>query len=95
MFIEQEIYAKLVLYNFCSRVSNNIKIKEKGRKYKYQLNYVRAFHIIRNYLKEKGGKNPPNIESLIAKEILPIRTNRQNEWKVKAKSPVSFNYRYD
>ena len=57
MFIEQEIYAKLVLYNFCSRVSNNIKIKEKDRKYEYQLNYVRAFHIIRHYLKEKGGKN--------------------------------------
>ena len=95
MFIEQEIYAKLVLYNFCSRVSNNMKIKEKDRKYEYQLNYVRAFHIIRNYLKEKGGKNPPDIESLIAKEILPIRPNRQNERKVKAKSPVSFNYRYD
>lgn len=47
------------------------------------------------YLKEKGGKNPPDIESLIAKEILPIRPNRQNERKVKAKSPVSFNYRYD
>lgn len=77
------------------RVSNNIKIKEKDRKYEYQLNYVRAFHIIRNYLKEKGGKNPPDIESLIAKEILPIRPNRQNERKVKAKSPVSFNYRYD
>ena len=71
MFIEQEIYAKMVLYNFCSRESNNIKIKEKG------------------------GKNPPDIESLIAKEILPIRPNRQNERKVKAKSPVSFNYRYD
>ena len=51
--------------------------------------------IIRHYLKEKGGKNPPDIESLIAKEILPIRPNRQNERKVKAKSPVSFNYRYD
>ena len=50
---------------------------------------------VMNYLKEKGGKNPPDIESLIAKEILPIRPNRQNERKVKAKSPVSFNYRYD
>ena len=71
MFIEQEIYAKLVLYNFCRRVSNNIKIKEKG------------------------GKNPPDIESLIAKEILPIRPNRQNERKDKPESPVSINYRYD
>ena len=36
-----------------------------------------------------------NYASDEAKEILPIRPNRQNERKVKAKSPVSFNYRYD
>ena len=94
VLIEQEIYAKLILYNFCSRVSNPIQIKEKDKKYGYQINYVRAFHIIRNYLKEKGGKNPPDIESLIAKEILPIRPNRHKDRRLKPKSPISFNYRY-
>lgn len=70
VLIEQEIYAKLILYNFCSRVSNPIQIKEKGR------------------------KNPPDIESLIAKEILPIRFNRHKDRRLKPKSPISFNYRY-
>ena len=93
--IQQEIYSKLLLYNFCRRITKDIKIQEKNRKYEYQLNYVRAYHIIRKFLKEKSGKIPLHIESMIAKEILPIRLNRQNKRKVKTKSPVSFNYRYD
>ena len=94
--IQQEIYAKLILYNFCRRITKDIKIKEeKKRKYEQQLNYVRAYHIIRYFLKEKSRKIPLHIESMIAKEIQPIRRNRQNQRKVKPKSPVSFNYRYD
>ena len=93
--IQQEIYAKLLLYNFCRRITREVNIKEKKRKFEYQLNFVRASHIIRHFLKEKSRKIPPHIESMIAKEILPIRRNRQNQRKVKPKSPVSFNYRYD
>ena len=93
--IQQEIYSKLLLYNFCRRITKDIMIQEKNRKYEYQLNYVRAYHIIRKFLKEKSGKIPPYIESMIAKEILPIRLNRRNKRKMKSKSPVSFNYRYD
>lgn len=93
--IQQEIYAKLLLYNFCRRITSEVNIKEKKRKFEYQLNFVRAYHIIRHFLKEKSRKIPPHIESMIAKEILPIRRNRQNQRKVKPKSPVSFNYRYD
>ena len=93
--IQQEIYAKLLLYNFCRRITREVNIKEKKRKFEYQLNFVRAYHIIRHFLKEKSRKIPPHIESMIAKEILPIRRNRQNQRKVKPKSLVSFNYRYD
>lgn len=93
--IQQEIYAKLLLYNFCRRITQEVEIKEKKRKYEYQLNFVRAYHFIRHFLKEKSRKIPLHIESMIAKEILPIRRNRQNQRKVKLKLPVSFNYRYD
>lgn len=93
--IEQEIYAKLLLYNFCSRITNEIQVKKKDRKYDYQVNYVRAYHIIRHYIKQKSGKNPLMVESLIAKEILPIRPDRKHKRNIKSKSPVSFNYRYD
>lgn len=95
ILIKQEIYAKFILYNFCRRVMKDIKIEEKKRKYAYQLNFVRAFHILRTFLKKRGRKIPPHLESLIAKEILPIRKNRQNPRKIKTKSVVAYNYRYD
>ena len=38
--IEQEIYAKMLLYNFCSRITNGIDIAKQKRKYEYQLNFV-------------------------------------------------------
>ena len=58
--IQQEIYSKLLLYNFCRRVTGDIKIQKKNRKHEYQLNYVRAYHI--RFLKEKSGKTPPYVE---------------------------------
>lgn len=91
--IEQEIYAKMLLYNFCSRITNGIDIAKRKRKYEYQLNFVRAFHIIREHLKKV--KVPTYICDIIAKEILPVRRNRQNKRKLKPKAPVSFNYRFD
>ena len=91
--IEQEIYAKILLYNLCSRVTNGINISKRKCKYEYQLNYVRAFHIIREHLKKT--KVPSYICDVIAKEILPIRRERQNKRKLKPKAPVSFNYRFD
>ena len=92
--IKQEIYARLTLYNLCQRIVQEIKIEKKNLKYKYQVNFTRSFHIIRHFLKKKGGF-PPDMESMIAKEILPIRPGRTDERKLKPKSVVSFNYRFD
>lgn len=91
--IEQEIYAKMILYNFCSRITNEIDITKRKRKYEYQLNFIRAFHIIREHLKKV--KVPIYICDMIAKEILPVRRSRQNKRKLKPKAPVPFNYRFD
>ena len=93
--IQQEIYARFILYNFCQRVVQVIKIpKSERRKYIYQINFTRSYHIIRHYLTKKGGKIPP-IEYLIAKEILPILPDRIYARNVKPKTVVCFNYRYD
>lgn len=93
--IQQEIYARLILYNFCQRIVQEIKIPKKDkRKYSYQVNFTRSFHIIRHFLTKKGGKIPP-IEHLIAKEILPVRPNRSESRHVRPKTVVCFNYRYD
>ena len=52
-FIKQEIYARLTLYNFCERIIKKVTLPKRKRKYDYQINFTRAFHI------KKGGKHPP------------------------------------
>ena len=93
--IQQEIYARMIMYNFCQRIVQEIKIPKKDRnKYTYRVNFTKSIHIIREFLRKKGGKNPP-VEYLIAKEILPIRPNRKYKRHVKPKTVVCFNYRYN
>ena len=92
--IKQEIYARMILYNFSQRIIQKIKVKNKKTKYVYQVNFTRAFRIVREFLKQKSG-NPLPVESLIANEILPIRPNRSNIRNVKHKDVVCFNYRFD
>ena len=93
--IQQEIYARMVMYNFCQRIVQEINIPKKDRiKYTYQVNFTRSVHIIREFLRKKGGKNPP-VDHLIAKEILPIRPDRKYKRHVKPKTVVCFNYRYN
>ena len=93
--IQQEIYARMLMYNFCQRIVQEIKIPKKDRiKYTYQVNFTRSVHIIREFLRKKGGKNPP-VEHLIAKEILPIRPGRKYKRQDRPKTVVYFNYRYN
>lgn len=95
--IKQEIYARLLFYNFSERIMRAVspKISKRDRKYKYQINFTRAFHNIRIFLRnKKGGKQPP-LESIIAKEMEPIRPNRSNPRKVRIKHAVYFVYRFD
>ena len=84
----------MLLYNFSQRIVHNIKIKKQDTKYLYQVNFTRAFHIAREFLRKKSGV-PLNVESLIAKEILPARPNRSNIKNLKHKGVVCFNYRFD
>ena len=74
--IEQEIFAKLILYNFCQIIATNVVIQKKNRKHSYQLNIALAITICKYFLRCKGDKEPPNVEALIQKELLPIRRNQ-------------------
>ena len=95
-FIKQEIFLRILFYNFSERIIRIIKPRnnKKNRKYGYQVNFTRAFHIIKAYLKKiKSGCEPPNIESIIEKEIEPIRLGRSSPRKVRVQTFVYFIYR--
>ena len=93
-YIKQEIWARLILFNFChaiiaETVPRHVK---PNKKHIYQINISRAICICRQFLAAKE-KAPPDIESLISRELLPIRTGRSDPRKVKTQSAVSFLYR--
>lgn len=92
-FIKQEIFAKLVLYNFCAIITSQVLISQKKRMHGYVVNYAKAFAICRHFLKSNFDESPPNVEALIQKFILPIRPHRSYPRKTKCRTFVCFNYR--
>lgn len=73
-YIMQEIWSRLILYNFCEIITTSIVTKKiSNRKHDYQLNYTRAIKICLYFLRIKKEKAPPDVANLIRQELLPIR----------------------
>lgn len=92
-FIKQEIYARRVLYNFCEAITSRIVVQNLNRKHTYQLNFLAAVDICRQFLPDRSMLSPPDVEALLLKYVQPIRNGRHNPRKVKPRSFVSFTYR--
>lgn len=92
-YIIQEIWARLILYNFCEIITSHAAIEKCTKKHTYQVNYTYAIHICRYFISKMAEKSPPDVEALISKEILPVRPGRHDPRKIKPKKAVSFLYR--
>lgn len=91
--IYQEVFARMVMYNFCEIITLNVIIQQKSRKHGYQINFSMAMSVCRQFLKTLDRAHPPDVEALIQKYISPIRPGRSCQRKIKTKSFVHFNYR--
>lgn len=91
MCILQEIYAHMIMYNFAEMITSHVAIEKKQRKYTYKANFSVATHICRLFYREKT--TPPDLETIIAKNLIPIRPDRHRERNVKAKIFQGFLYR--
>lgn len=92
--IFQEVYAALIVYNFTEWVTAQVIIHKSKLKHTYKVNFSAAVHICRKFLAEK--MHPPDVESLIAKYIIPIRPNRKYERRLSKHSKgatINFTYR--
>jgi hypothetical protein len=92
-FITQEIFARLIMYNFCEMITNHVVISQANRKYNVRINFTAAVHVCRRFLRSRSNEPPPDVEALIRRNILPVRPNRKYARKVHSKSAVSFIYR--
>lgn len=92
-YILQEIYARLIMYNFCEAITTHVVIGQSDRKHDYQVNFTVAIAVCLHFFRSKRNMPPPDVEAHIRKNILPVRPDRHDPRKVKRQSSVSFLYR--
>lgn len=90
--ISKEIWARMILFNFCSIITMHCVTVKHGRKHLHQVNFSNAIKICHDFLRMKN--NSPNIEGLINKYTLPIRPGRNYARQHRFQLPASFAYRF-
>ena len=92
--ILQEIYAKLILYNFSEAIIGGIVLNKKDRKYAYQINFPLALAVCVEFLKRhRNGLGLEGLEELLLKQLIPLRPGRSSPRYIKARTATSFLYR--
>lgn len=76
-YVKQEIWANLIAYNMTEMLVNCAVIEKKETKYEYKVNFTRAAHICRVFLRLATEKDRYNVMLLLQKELIPIRNERQ------------------
>lgn len=92
-YIKQEVFARLLLYNYCELITTHIVQQMQNKDKTKQVNFTIAIYICREYLRQKRNLSPPDVIKLIEKHILPVRPGRKDPRKVKPQASVSFLYR--
>ena len=89
--ITQEIFARLIMYNFSELITSHIVIQKPNRKHPYKANFSVAVQVCRQFL--LGNISPPDVEATISKNVSVTRTGRSNPRNMGVKHAVSFLYR--
>jgi len=91
--IVQEVFARIIMYNFAEIITSHVIISKTDTKHVYQVNFTVAIHICRHFLRSWINAPHFDVEALIRKNTLPVRPERQNKRNNRCKSAVSFLYR--
>ena len=93
-YIGHEVWARLILYNFCSRLTALVSIQKAGKKYIHQVNYTMAIKNSHAFLRQKPTEPPINIIGLIGRYTEPIRPGRNFARNRRFQPPMKFTYRH-
>lgn len=76
VFVEQEVFARLLLYNITETLVQSAVLETKDTKHVYKVNFTRAVHICRFFLRLPAEEERINTAALLHKELVPIRGDR-------------------
>ena len=92
-FVKQEIFAAMIMSNFCSRIARQVVVeKSKKNIHAYKVNWNMAVYLCKKFYREENG-NGKQLMKDIAKYTEAVRPNRSDERNLKTKSFVGFTYR--
>ena len=89
--ITQEIFARLIMYNFVELITSHVVIQKPNRKHPYKANFSVAVQVCRQFL--LGNISPPDVKAAISSNVSVSRTGRSNPRHMVVKHAVSFLYR--
>lgn len=75
-FVCQEVWARLIAYNFTIAVINCVHIPGSSRKYSYKIKVVAAVFACKQFIRDALTRHTFNIVALLSKELTIIRPNR-------------------
>ena len=94
-FVIQEIWSRMILYNFCMEIVNQAVLKKQGCKYVYRINIAQALKTCHEFLRacRHVRKSMDVIGWILKAEPCPVREGRNFPRKKKHQGAQSFNYR--
>jgi hypothetical protein len=78
-YVKQEVWARLIAYNFTETITNHVVISSNDTKYEYQVDFSAAAHICRVFIRQSSDKRGLEIAALIQKHTQPVRPDRHYE----------------
>lgn len=89
--IYQEIFARLIMYNFTELITSPVITHKADNKYAYKANFTVAVHVCRQFF--LGNVSPPDVEAIIRRNVSPVRPGRSAPRNLCASRAISFTYR--
>lgn len=89
--IYQEVFARLIMYNFTELITSPVVLHKANCKYAYKANFTVAVHVCRQFF--LGNVSPPDVEAVIRRNVSPIRPGRSRPRNMTVKHVISFTYR--
>ena len=90
-FILQEIFSRLIIYNFTEFITARVVQKKSGNKHDCRVRFPESVLICRQLL--RGRTDPELAEAAIARYVSPVRSGRNAPRNLNEKKPVYFIYR--
>lgn len=89
-YIYQEVFAKLIMYNFTELITSPIISHKADCKYAYKANFTVAVHVCRQFF--LGNVSPPDVEAVIRRHVSPIRPGRSRPRNMTVKHTVKYSF---